>query len=109
MHIQLREHVLASALTQLHVQMHCSGLEVATVTRETRNGMSATHLRGAAWRKSTRSGAQGNCVELAALDTGEIAVRNSRDPDGPALIYTGAEMAAFLAGARDGEFDHLLG
>lgn len=75
---------------------------------ETRSGMSAAQLAGVAWRKSTRSGAQGNCVEVAALDGGEVAVRNSRDPHGPALIYTGAEMTAFLAGAKDGEFDHLL-
>ncbi len=60
------------------------------------------------WRKSSHSGEQGNCVEVAALADGGIAVRNSRDPDGPALVYTPAEMAAFLAGAKEGEFDHLL-
>jgi Domain of unknown function (DUF397) len=37
-----------------------------------------------------------------------IAVRNSRDPDGPALIYTFDEIAAFIDGARDGDFDNLL-
>jgi hypothetical protein len=47
-------------------------------------------------------------VELAALTSGEIAMRNSRFPEGPALVYTPAEIAAFLAGAKDGEFDHLL-
>lgn len=76
---------------------------------EIRNGMSAAVLEGAAWRKSAHSGAQGNCVEVAALAEGGIAVRNSRDPQGPALIYTTAELAAFLAGAKDGEFDDLLG
>jgi hypothetical protein len=60
------------------------------------------------WRKSARSGALGNCVELAALGDGDIAMRNSRFPEGPALVYTRAEMAAFLAGARDGEFDDLV-
>ncbi len=78
------------------------------MTNETRNGMLAAQLAGAAWRKSIRSGAQGNCVEIASLDSGEIAVRNSRDPHGPALIYTGAEMAAFLAGVKDGEFDSVI-
>jgi hypothetical protein len=34
-------------------------------------------------------------------------VRNSRFPSGPALVYTRAEIAAFLAGAKDGEFDHV--
>jgi hypothetical protein len=47
-------------------------------------------------------------VEVALLPDGEIAVRNSRFPAGPALVYTRAEIAAFLAGAKDGEFDHML-
>ncbi|MBN6035899.1 DUF397 domain-containing protein [Amycolatopsis sp. 195334CR] len=70
--------------------------------------MSAELLADARWRKSSRSGALGNCVEVAPLATGEIAVRNSRFPAGPALVYTRAEMAAFLAGAKDGEFDDVL-
>ncbi len=73
-----------------------------------RNGMSAAELPDVTWRKSVRSGAYGNCVELAVLAGGEIAVRNSRFPDGPALVYTRAEIAAFVAGARDGEFDDLV-
>jgi hypothetical protein len=47
-------------------------------------------------------------VEVALLPDGEIAVRNSRFPTGPALVYTRAEIAAFLAGAKAGEFDHVL-
>lgn len=39
---------------------------------------------------------------------GDIAVRNSRFPDGPALIYTPAEVRAMLLGIKDGEFDHLV-
>jgi hypothetical protein len=62
----------------------------------------------ARWVKSRHSNAEGNCVEIAALSGGDIALRNSRDPDGPALVYTPAEVAAFVAGAKDGEFDHLL-
>jgi Domain of unknown function (DUF397) len=72
------------------------------------NGVSAELLGGVDWRKSRMSGAVGNCVEVATLETGEIAVRNSRFPNGPALIYTRAEMAAFLAGAKLGEFDDVL-
>lgn len=72
------------------------------------NGMSAADLTGVEWTKSTYSDAIGNCVELAALDGGDIAMRNSRFPQGPALVYTRAEIAAFVAGARDGEFDDLL-
>jgi hypothetical protein len=70
-----------------------------------RNGMDASMLAGATWLKSRRSGPTGgNCVEVAFLDGGEIAMRNSRHPTGPALIFTRAEWDAFLGGARDGEF-----
>lgn len=79
------------------------------MTDEIRSGVPAVLLTGVTWKKSVRSGAVGNCVELARLDGGGIAVRNSRFPDGPALIYTRAEMAAFLAGAKDGEFDDFVG
>jgi hypothetical protein len=44
------------------------------------------------------------CVE-ARLANDEIWVRDSKDPDGPVLKFTGPEWDAFLAGARDGEFD----
>ncbi|MBA0127516.1 DUF397 domain-containing protein [Haloechinothrix sp. YIM 98757] len=73
------------------------------------NGMSARELVGVEWRKSARSGAQGNCVEFARLGSGDFAVRNSRHPEGPALVYTREEMVAFLASAKDGEFDDVLG
>ncbi|MDG9720420.1 DUF397 domain-containing protein [Streptomyces sp. DH24] len=70
------------------------------------NGVRASSL-DARWVKSHYSNAEGNCVEVALVDGG-VAMRNSRDPDGPALVYTNAEVAAFLAGAKAGEFDHLL-
>jgi hypothetical protein len=73
------------------------------------NGVPATHLHGVAWHKSRYSNPNGNCVEIAKLPGGDIAVRNSRDPEGPALIYTPAEIAAFLLGAKDGEFDSMVG
>ena len=72
------------------------------------NGVSADRLTGAVWRKSSHSGYNGNCVEVAPLGDGGVAVRNSRDPHGPALIYTRAEISAFLAGVKDGEFDDVL-
>jgi hypothetical protein len=72
-----------------------------------RNGMTARDLGPVAWRKSRASNPSGNCVEAAALPDGSVALRNSRHPEGPALVYTRAEIAAFLAGVRDGEFDDL--
>jgi hypothetical protein len=72
------------------------------------NGVPAGELSGARWRKSARSSAQGNCVELARLSGAGVAIRNSRHPQGPALIFTDAELDAFLGGVKDGDFDDLL-
>jgi hypothetical protein len=57
------------------------------------------------WAKSSLSFSNGNCVEVAELSGGSVGVRNSRDPHGPVLRFTPGEWAAFLAGARRGEFD----
>ena len=72
------------------------------------NGMEATSLEGAVWQKATYSNPTGNCVELAMLADGRIAVRNSRHPAGPALVYERAELDAFLRGAKAGAFDGML-
>ncbi|HEY3690800.1 MAG TPA: DUF397 domain-containing protein [Pseudonocardiaceae bacterium] len=59
----------------------------------------------ATWRKSSYSnGSGGACVEVADFD-GRRAVRDSKNPTGPALIFTAAEWAAFTAGVRNGQFD----
>jgi hypothetical protein len=60
------------------------------------------------WVKASRSYGIGECVELAA-DGDMIALRDSKNPAVPYLRFTRSEMAAFLDGARRGEFDHLLG
>lgn len=71
-------------------------------------GASAEAVEGARWCKSRRSGGNGNCVEVARLPDGHVAMRNSRFPEGPVLVYTRDEIAAFLRGVKDGEFDFTL-
>jgi hypothetical protein len=60
-------------------------------------------LSRAQWRTSSFSGSNGDCVQVAFV-ANHVAVRDSKDPHGPALIFTPDEWTAFLAGARDGEF-----
>lgn len=60
----------------------------------------------AVWRKSSYSnGSGGDCVEVARNLPGMVAVRDSKDPHGPRLIFTPAEWESFTACVRDGEFD----
>jgi hypothetical protein len=72
------------------------------------NGISATRLDGAVWRKSERSNSQGACVELARLDSTTVAMRNSRDPKGTALIYPADAVRAMVGALRAGAFDDLI-
>lgn len=73
------------------------------------NGTAANHLPTVRWRKSHYSNPSGNCVELGALPDGGVAIRNSRYPNGPALVYTRAEISAFVRGVKCGDFDDLVG
>ena len=84
------------------------------------NGMPAGDLTDVRWRSVESAAVPGGeahgdeafagdaRVELALLDDGRVAVRNSSDPHGPALIYTRAEIEALIGGAKDGDFDDLL-
>ena len=68
--------------------------------------LNAASIPGAVWKKSSRSNGNGgnNCVEVAFLDTA-VAVRDSKDQSGPALMFNPAEWAEFVNAAKAGEFD----
>ncbi|MFQ6394749.1 DUF397 domain-containing protein [Nocardia sp. KC 131] len=60
---------------------------------------------GAVWRKSTHSGPDGNCVEVAFLVGSNVAVRDTKNNGhGPVLAFAPGEWDAFLAGMTTGEF-----
>jgi hypothetical protein len=64
-------------------------------------------IAGLSWIKAQFSNHNGACVEIASVPD-KIAIRDSKDPGGPVLVYTATEFRAFLDGARKGEFDSLL-
>jgi hypothetical protein len=70
---------------------------------ETARRMSETERAGLGWMKSRHSTANGACIEVAST-TDKIAIRDSKDPDGPILIYSPAEFKSFLHEARNGDF-----
>jgi len=84
--------------TQLH--------ETIPYGAEIREASCQSRRKGLPCCASCYSGPQGgNCVEVAQLPDGRVAVRNSRHPAGPNLVFTAAEWDAFVGGARDGDFD----
>jgi hypothetical protein len=62
--------------------------------------MNEPDLSRAQWRKSTRSSGNGQCVEVAHLDE-VVAVRDSKHPDGPKLVFARQEWATFIAGLKN--------
>ncbi|MFF4172499.1 DUF397 domain-containing protein [Streptomyces sp. NPDC001744] len=71
------------------------------------NGVPGDAIAGVAWRKARASIGAGECVEAAGLPGGGVALRNSRHPAGPALVFTEAEWRAFTEGVKGEEFDDL--
>jgi hypothetical protein len=59
-------------------------------------GSHADLLKDAVWRKSSYSGTSGNCVQVATNLPGVVAVRDSKDPDGPKLVVSAEEWAMFI-------------
>jgi hypothetical protein len=72
------------------------------------NGAPADLLGAVQWRKASFSGNSNACVQFASLPDGQIGVRNSRDPHGPALVFTRDEIGAMLHGAAAEEFADLV-
>ncbi|WP_280268544.1 DUF397 domain-containing protein [Nocardia wallacei] len=65
-------------------------------------------LSGARWFKSSRSGGSQECVEVAFLDTGHVGIRDSKNPTGPALIFTPAEWDSLVTGVTNGDLHPTL-
>jgi hypothetical protein len=65
------------------------------------HGTSVDRLDSAVWHKSSYSGTQGNCIEIAHDPAGFVTVRDSKNPDGPKLLIAAAEWRAFLNHLRD--------
>ena len=72
------------------------------------NGMPAKHLGTEGWHKPWSGGNGGSCVEALKLGDGRVALRQSTDPDGPALIYTTHEIRKFIQAVQAGDADFLL-
>jgi hypothetical protein len=71
------------------------------------HGVTTTDLGRASWQKSSFSSMNGTCVEISRLSADRIGVRDTKDRGaGPILVFTRAEWTAFVAGAKDGQFDN---
>jgi len=73
-----------------------------------RNGMPATDLGADGWHKPWSGPNGGSCLEAKKLPAGRVALRQSTDPNGPALILEAGEIRAFIDGAKAGLADDLL-
>jgi hypothetical protein len=76
--------------------------------QQIRNGMPAASLGTDGWTKPWSGPNGGSCLEAKKLPDGQVALRQSTDPGGPALVLQADEIRAFIAGAKTGLADYLL-
>ncbi len=76
--------------------------------RHVHNGMPATDLGTGGWSKPWSGPNGGSCLEAKKLPGGRVALRQSTDPNSPALILEPSEIRAFVEGAKTGLADYLL-
>ncbi len=69
--------------------------------------MNTERLAGATWFKSSRSNGQGACVEVAFLEGGQVAMRDSKASNGSTLVFPTGSWGAFVGGADDGNVRRL--
>lgn len=74
-----------------------------------RNGIPARNLGAEGWHKPWSGTNGGACVEAKKLNDGRVALRQSTDPDGPALICSNQDITQFILGAKSGAADFLMG
>ena len=72
------------------------------------SGMPAKQLGSEGWRKPWSGGNGGSCVEALKLADGRVALRQSTDPDGPALIWNHSDISLFIQAAKAGKADFLV-
>jgi Domain of unknown function (DUF397) len=72
------------------------------------NGMPAGDLGEHGWERPWSGPNGGQCLEVKRLGDGRVAVRQSSDPTGPALIYTSEAISDFVRGVKQGAADHLV-
>jgi Domain of unknown function (DUF397) len=78
------------------------------MSMDIRNGMPASDLGPGGWTKPWSGPNGGDCLEAKKLPGGQVALRQSTDPAGPALILEPNEIRAFIEGAKNGLADDLL-
>jgi hypothetical protein len=91
----------------LHIRNEGNDMNRMEVVMSGKITLSGSERSNLAWQKAQSSTVNGQCIEIAST-ADKIAIRDSKDPNGPILVYTLAEFSAFLEGARNGEFDGLV-